>query len=141
MKRALVADDNAVSQRLLAGLLSKLGYQSDVVSDGRAAVRALAQRAYDLILMDCEMPTVNGREATVAIRLREVDGMLVHTPIIAVTAFADRFSRDECKTAGMDGFLEKPVSLEALREEIDRVIPPDQSNREVLLAGGSAADR
>ena len=139
MKHALVADDNTVSQRLLAGLLRPLGFQVDIVSDGRAAVRALAQRAYDLILMDCEMPTVSGHEATLAIRVREVDGALNHTPIIAVTAFSGEFSREQCLAVGMDAFLEKPVALEALRQAVRAVMPAPPAVAEDTLDNAAEA--
>lgn len=118
-RKALVAEDNLVSQKILAGLLTRLGYQVDVVADGQAALRVLAQRAYDVILMDCQMPTVNGREATIAIRVREVDGALQHTPIVAVTAHSEAFSEEDCRNAGMDGYLLKPVTLDTLRVALE----------------------
>lgn len=117
-----MAEDNPVSQKILAGLLTKLGYQVDVVADGQAALRVLAQRAYDVILMDCLMPTINGKEATIAIRIREVDGALQHTPIVAVTSHCDVFSEEDCLAAGMDGYLQKPVTLESVKRALEECL-------------------
>ena len=122
LRRALVADDNQVSRRLLCRLLEQLGFATDEVADGDLAVSALTQRGYDLILMDCQMPTVTGKEATVAIRMREVDGVLNRTPIVAVTGQVDLFSEEECLAAGMDAYLTKPVSLAQLRATVQQLL-------------------
>lgn len=121
-RKALVAEDNLVSQKILAVLLTKLGYQVDVVADGQAALRVLAQRGYDVILMDCEMPTVGGPEATIAIRVREVDGTQQHTPIIAVTSDSQKFTEQYCLEAGMDAYLQKPVTLEHLAATLQNTL-------------------
>lgn len=121
-RRALIAEDDPISQDVLRRRMRQLGYDSDVVADGQAAINALLHRAYDVILMDCQMPTVDGKEATLAIRLREIDGQHQRTPIIAVTAHGDQFSEASCRAAGMDAFLGKPVHVESLRAALDEVL-------------------
>jgi PAS domain S-box-containing protein len=108
----LVVEDNPVNRNLAAEQLRVLGYQGDIVSEAAAALEALDRRRYDLILMDCEMPVMDGYEATHEIRRRE--GAHRHTPIIAMTAHATEEQRERCLAAGMDGYLSKPVRLQAL---------------------------
>jgi two-component system, sensor histidine kinase and response regulator len=93
-------------------MLSSAGYRVDSVLDGAAAVEAASAKRYDAILMDCQMPELNGYEATAAIRAYDGDDR--HTPIIAMTAGARREDRERCIAEGMDGYLAKPVSKEAL---------------------------
>jgi CheY-like chemotaxis protein len=107
----LVAEDNAVNQRVAAGLLKKLGYRFEMASDGNEAVRMAGEREYDLILMDCQMPNCDGYEASGILRGRDVD-----VPIVAMTANAMTGDRERCLDAGMDDFLTKPVSPTALGE-------------------------
>ena len=126
-RRALVAEDDPVGQELMRRRMGQLGFRCDVVADGQAAVNALLHRAYDVIVMDCQMPTVNGREAALAIRLREIDGQRRRTPIIAVTAFGLDFSEAACRAAGMDAFLGKPVSMDELRATLEQVLNEDAS--------------
>jgi two-component system, sensor histidine kinase and response regulator len=110
--RLLLAEDNLINQKVAVAMLSSAGYQVDTVLDGAAAVRAAAAQPYDVILMDCQMPELNGYEATAAIRAQE--GADRHTPIIALTAGARREDRDRCLAEGMDGYLAKPISKDAL---------------------------
>ena len=125
--RILVAEDNAVNQRLIVRLLEKRGYRADVAADGREAILAIAQAPYDLILMDCQMPEMDGFEATQSIRRTE-RGTERHIPIIALTANALAGDRDRCLAAGMDDYLTKPIKADDLYAAIERLLlaRPDQ---------------
>jgi signal transduction histidine kinase/CheY-like chemotaxis protein len=122
--RVLVAEDNPVNQRVASHMLNKLGYRCDIASNGLEAVEMLAQLPYDLVLMDCQMPELDGYSATRAIRERENSGSR-HTPIIAMTANAMREDRARCLEAGMDGFIPKPIALEELETAMECWIPAD----------------
>ena len=117
--RVLVAEDNPVNQKVVTLHLRKLDYEVDVVNNGREAVETSAAGAYAVILMDCQMPEMDGFEATRAIRQREQIGG-GHIPIIALTANAMKGDSDACLAAGMDDYLAKPVKRDALRETIER---------------------
>jgi PAS domain S-box-containing protein len=113
--RVLLAEDNLINQALTVRLLQKLGCHVDVVGNGRQAVAAAAQGQYALVLMDCEMPEMDGFEATAAIRQNESGAR--HVPIIALTASAMQGDREACLAAGMDDYLSKPMrpsDLEAM---------------------------
>ena len=114
----LLVEDHVVNRILAMKQLQKLGYLADAVSDGRQAVDAIAARPYDLILMDCRMPVMDGFEATRLIRERQGDGPRI--PIIALTANARIEDRDASLAAGMDDHLSKPIDLEQLDEAISR---------------------
>jgi signal transduction histidine kinase/CheY-like chemotaxis protein len=119
--RVLVAEDNPVNQKVDVGFLVALGYQADVVGTGRAAVTACLEQAYDAILMDCQMPDLDGYEATAAIRARESTR---RTPIVALTASAMKGDREKCLAAGMDDYLTKPLSREALEAVLSHFVSP-----------------
>jgi CheY-like chemotaxis protein len=116
----LLAEDNAVNQRLVVRLLEKQGHSALVVGTGRAALEALEEREFDLVLMDVQMPDMDGFEATAAIRDRE-KGNGKHVPIVAMTAHAMTGDQERCLAAGMDGYVAKPISAQALATEINRV--------------------
>jgi CheY-like chemotaxis protein len=106
--RVLVAEDNPVNLRLVVRLLEKRGHSVQVAVNGREALQALDKERFDLVLMDVQMPEMDGVEATVAIREKE-KGTGLHTPIIALTANAMKGDREKYLASGMDGYLAKPI--------------------------------
>jgi len=116
--RILVAEDNVVNQRVAAGLLTKRGHQVTVVSNGREALDALRRGAFDLVLMDVQMPDMDGFEATAAIRQWEREtGSRVR--IVAMTAHAMTGDRERCLAAGMDGYISKPIDQRTLYDAVE----------------------
>jgi len=118
--RILLAEDNAVNQRLTVRLLEKQGHTVVVANDGREALSILEQQPVDLVLMDMQMPNLDGFEATAAIREKERSNGR-HLPVIAVTAFAMKGDRERCLAAGMDGYLAKPIQAKELYEVIEEI--------------------
>jgi CheY-like chemotaxis protein len=114
----LVAEDNPVNRQLVMALLGKRGHTAVTVANGREAIAALSEGAFDLVLMDLQMPEMGGLEATAAIRIIE-DATGKHVPIIALTAHAMKGDREICLDAGMDGYLTKPVDAKELFALID----------------------
>lgn len=113
--RVLVVEDNTMSQKVIRGMLAKLGVRSDIASNGQEAIEAILHHRYDLILMDCEMPVVNGYDATKRIRAWERDHNRPRTPVIALSAHILHEIRERCREAGMDAHLAKPIDLNELR--------------------------
>jgi PAS domain S-box-containing protein len=118
--RMLVAEDNATNQRLVVALLSQWGHEVTVANDGREAVDLSARSDFDVILMDVQMPEMNGLDATAAIRQRERGGPR-HVPIIAMTAHAMAGDRDQCLAAGMDAYVSKPLRAGDLFDAVERM--------------------
>jgi two-component system sensor histidine kinase/response regulator len=121
--RVLVAEDNTVNQKLLVRLLEKIGYSAEVTKNGIEALTALSQSEYAAVLMDCQMPEMNGFTTTEAIRHYDQEKG-THTPIIAVTAYERPGDRERCLVAGMDDYLAKPIKLKELQEALDRLVIP-----------------
>jgi CheY-like chemotaxis protein len=115
----LLAEDNAVNQMLAARLLEKHGHRVKVTANGRQALAALEHENFDVVLMDVQMPEMDGFEATAAIRLRE-QGTGRHLPIIAMTAHAMRGDQERCLAAGMDGYIPKPIRVQELIALLER---------------------
>ncbi|MDW8353646.1 MAG: response regulator [Bryobacterales bacterium] len=120
----LVVEDNAVNQMVLLQMLAKLGCTTEAVANGLEAVEAASRGRYDLILMDCQMPEMDGFEATARIRQREQADGRPRTPIVAVTAHALPEDRERCLQAGMDDYLSKPISPLSLAEVLARWTEP-----------------
>jgi len=116
--RILIAEDNPVNQKVASLQVRNLGFESDVVANGEEALAALTRLSYSLVLMDCQMPLMDGFTATRELRRRERDGQ--HTTVIALTANAFASDRQACLEAGMDDFVSKPVSLAELAAVLDR---------------------
>ena len=127
----LVVEDNPVNQKVAAKMIEKLGYRVNVAASGREAVESLARISYDLVFMDCQMPEMDGFEATRVIRSQEANllqavGKSPHLPIIAMTANAMQEDRDRCQAVGMDDFLSKPVTSQSLTAALNRWLPHGQ---------------
>ncbi len=120
----LLAEDNPVNQEVATRMLEALGCRVDVVDNGWQAVEALVSKAHDLVFMDCQMPELDGYEATRQIRAWEASGNSgVHTPIIALTANAIQGDHEACLASGMDDYLGKPFKLDQLRDMLQRWLP------------------
>jgi CheY-like chemotaxis protein len=122
--RILVAEDAKANQTLIQILLQKMGFQVTIVEDGQQAVDKLRTETFDLILMDMQMPVMNGYEAT-----REIKTMGIQSPVIAVTAHAMKGDEQKCFDAGCDGYLTKPIDKNKLAEAIRKNITDKTANK------------
>jgi two-component system sensor histidine kinase/response regulator len=130
--RILLVEDDDVNQKYVLRVLQRNGVHADLAIDGRRAVDAVMKSQYDLVLMDVQMPRMDGLEATAQIRFRE--GSSRHTPIVGLTANALPGDRERCLAAGMDDYLSKPVSVEQLRNAICHWVGEDALEPEKHLA-------
>jgi CheY-like chemotaxis protein len=126
--RVLLAEDNPINQKVALGFLRKLMLQVDVVTDGSQAIQALTTIPYDLVLMDMQMPEMDGLEATRLIREPHSLTLNPRIPIIAMTANAMREHQQTCLDAGMDDYISKPVSLGSLLPVLEKWLPQAQEN-------------
>ena len=138
----LLVEDNFVNQKVATVLLQRLGLKVKITSNGREAVEAVSNQKFDLILMDCHMPIMDGFEATVAIR--EIEARTnTYSPIIAVTALAMSGDRERCIAAGMDDYLSKPIDVDLLKAKISHwlrtevVCETQKQRRRVLRPTGA----
>ncbi|MFO1068865.1 MAG: response regulator [Geminicoccaceae bacterium] len=134
--RILVADDHATNRKLARLVLARLGYEPDVVNDGRAALSALERQRFDVVLMDVQMPGMDGIEATAEIRRRWQDD---RPYIVAMTANAMQGDREACLAAGMDDYVSKPVQVEELVAALRRSRGGDASDPTVIVAARPVA--
>ncbi len=138
--RILVAEDNPVNQKLAVRMLEKMGHDVSLVSNGREAVEAVESSEFDVVLMDIQMPGMDGLQATAAIRQRQADaGVDEPIPIIALTAHAMTGDRDRCLDAGMDGYVTKPIDSKQLVLAIEGVLPTARLDARPALAAKPVA--
>ena len=138
--RLLLAEDNPVNQRLAVRLLEKQGHQVVVAGNGREALAALDGQPFDVVLMDVQMPEMDGFEATAAIRARE-PAPAPHIPIIAMTAHAMKGDRERCLEAGMDGYVSKPIRPQELFEVLEGLVTADDRPSPPRRTAGGPARR
>lgn len=125
----LLAEDNFINQQVCTAMLNQLGYSHvDVVSNGREALHALAKNNYGLVLLDCQMPEMDGYETARRIRKKEAESSMPHVPVIALTAHAMEGALDECLAAGMDDYLSKPFTLHQIQLALERHLPKSSAS-------------
>ncbi len=123
--RILLAEDNITNQRVAIGILKKLGLHVDAVADGTEVIKALENIPYDLVLMDVQMPDMDGLEATERIRAADSTALNREIPIVAMTAHAMQGDREKCLKTGMNDYVSKPISPKALAEVLDKWLPKE----------------
>lgn len=123
LKKVLVVEDNPVNQMVIVGMLKACQYQSDVAENGKEAIDKFKENDYELILMDCEMPIMNGYEATTQIRsIEKENGIETPVPIAALTAHALQDVEQKCMEVGMNEFVTKPLKLDVVKGLLSRLI-------------------
>jgi signal transduction histidine kinase/DNA-binding response OmpR family regulator len=133
-KRVLLVEDNGVNQRIGFAMLGRCGYECEIASNGTEALEALARGRFDAVLMDCQMPVMDGYEATRRIRALEKESG-EHLPVIAMTANAMEGDRDKCLAAGMDDYIAKPVTVKSMQAKLELWIGDSQSARSSASRG------
>ncbi len=142
--RILVADDNTVDRRVAKSVLNKLGYHADFVSNGQEAIQIMAEKHYDLVLMDCVMPVMDGFEATTIIRDHKSQVLDHQVPVIAMTAGFVEGHEAKYLDAGMSDYIAKPITLPKLAATITKLVtlhPAGSGNKEEANAGTVIFDR
>jgi PAS domain S-box-containing protein len=133
--RLLIAEDNAINQKVVVRMLEKRGYGVDAVGNGQEALDALQLRRYDLVLMDCQMPELDGLEATR--RLRAAEGADEHTPVVAITANAMKGDRERCLASGMDDYVAKPLKAAQLDRVLETWLANEKTADATEMSGGA----
>ncbi|MGZ8095778.1 MAG: response regulator [Methylosarcina sp.] len=139
-KRILVAEDNKINQKVILSMLGKFRCRPDLAENGREALDRTGQQAYDLVLMDCQMPVMDGYEAVRILRGLELTGHAGRIPVVALTAHASVGEREKCLAAGMDDFLSKPIAKAELAKMLARWLSEPSSPRIIPIAEKAAAD-
>ncbi|MBD2178924.1 response regulator [Pseudanabaena sp. FACHB-1998] len=120
--KILLAEDNLVNQKVALRVLKHLGYQADVVTNGLEVIQAIASKTYDLILMDIQMPDMDGLEATEYIRQQELENQSSPIAIVAITANATHDDQYICRKAGMNDYISKPIQIEKLKNILQKYV-------------------
>jgi len=137
--RILLAEDNLTNQQVALGILEKLGFSADTVANGREVIQALETVSYDIVLMDVQMPEMDGFEATRAIRSGKTGVLTPKIPIIAMTAHAMKGDREHCLEGGMDDYISKPIAPQALAEVLEKWVETLQERSLVVATPRGAA--
>lgn len=137
-RRILIAEDNAINQRVAMRMLEKLGIEADIVENGRCALEAVQRIHYPLVLMDCQMPEMDGFQATAAIRAWEAASRISRIPIVAMTAHAMPGDRERCLASGMDDYISKPISLAGLETVVSKWIEINRAASVVKVEAASS---
>ena len=116
----LLAEDNPINQKVAMRVLNHLGYQADMVGNGKEVIEAITNKSYDLILMDIQMPEMDGLETTQYIRNQEIESQLTPIVIVAITANASHDDQYICREAGMNDYISKPIQIPELRNILQR---------------------